>query len=263
LALNYSVVDKDRTRVADNGVLSDSVSSFGETGKQLESLPSREPSRSLAKSLDVPAAAPAPAFAAAPAKVASPEPTGASETRARAGELAANKVQEKMPQANLRFSQVDNRAQYRRNLNSPPLPKVLTNFAVQRNGSNVSVLDSDGSVYHGNIVVNVGSEASKSYQFFDTFKGGQQNGDMPADTFAFRVSGFNGKLREKIVFSGNVTNVIVVTNGLGSNVAQQNVSPSQNANAPRQQSVPQSLFLNGRVQVGRRTEFDIQAAPTK
>ncbi len=47
------------------------------------------------------------------------------------------------------FQQVDPQTRYRRNLNSPPAPKVLTAFEMQQNGQNLRIVDADGSVYDG------------------------------------------------------------------------------------------------------------------
>jgi hypothetical protein len=47
------------------------------------------------------------------------------------------------------FAQSDTRAKYRRNFNSPPVPPVLRSFQLEQNGSNVRVIDADGSVYEG------------------------------------------------------------------------------------------------------------------
>ena len=56
-------------------------------------------------------------------------------------------------QANrLDFVQQDSRAIYRRNLQSPPLPKVLTRFSVVVADGRVTVTDVDGSVYSGSMV---------------------------------------------------------------------------------------------------------------
>ena len=56
-------------------------------------------------------------------------------------------------QANrLDFVRQDSRAIYRRNLQSPPLPKVLTRFSVVVADGRVTVTDGDGSVYSGSMV---------------------------------------------------------------------------------------------------------------
>jgi hypothetical protein len=271
-------IDKDRSLVVQNGGTVtdsfnfnslDSTNSFGLLG-------SREPSPALAKSFDAPVSSPVPAAMPAPALTAQPgtpelaDRSRAAEKKVVAGEIIANNAGQQVPQANLRFLRIENRGQYRRNLNSPPLPKVLTNFAVQRNGSNVSVRDADGSLYNGNIILDAEAavlNGGKVSGYGGALPVLQNGNNMPEDTFAFRVSGYNGKLKQKIVFTGNVTNVVIVTNPIAVGYVQQNETraqnSSQNLNAPQQQSPQQNLLLNGRVQVGRNTEFEIQAAPTK
>ncbi|MFO1500374.1 MAG: hypothetical protein U1G07_18645, partial [Verrucomicrobiota bacterium] len=49
------------------------------------------------------------------------------------------------------FEQADPQQRYRRNLNSPPAPKLLTTFQMQRAGDNVRIVDADGSVYDGSV----------------------------------------------------------------------------------------------------------------
>lgn len=49
------------------------------------------------------------------------------------------------------FSQVDARAKYRRNYNSPSNPDVLNRFEAQFTGNNLRLIDADGSVYEGTI----------------------------------------------------------------------------------------------------------------
>jgi hypothetical protein len=218
-----------------------------------------------------PVAAPAATTASLAASSASPPQQ--NEPQVLAGELVVNKQVAQAAQSRMQFSQIDNRAQYRRNLNSPPLPKVLTNFNVERNGSNVLVRDADGSTYTGKIVALNGVEQSKAGQL-GMVNGGaigkniSQNGEGTAqDTFAFRVSGYNSRLRQKVVFTGSVTNSLVTTNAIVLNATQQSAAPSQNSqNANGQQALQQNaqnVLLNGRVQIGRGSEFDIEAAPTK
>jgi hypothetical protein len=166
----------------------------------------------------------------------------------------------KLPtQQNFRFAQINNRAQYRINLNSPPLPKVLTNFGLERVGTNIVVHDADGSVYSGKIITLNDSLAKRAPSQQQTFDG--PNG-IPEDTFSFRVTGYNKHLRQKIVFSGSLQNAIATTNALDNITTRQ--APAQNlAGNQQQQSPAQNLQLNGKVQVGRNSEFEIEAAPTK
>ncbi|MGZ4972342.1 MAG: hypothetical protein ACXWDN_06240, partial [Limisphaerales bacterium] len=167
----------------------------------------------------------------------------------------------------LKFSQIDNRSQYRLNLNSPPLPKVLTSFGLERTGSNVLVVDADGSTYSGNVLPAMGGYggqlgiAGGSAKSASTVINGEA---IPDDNFAFKVSGYNKKLRAKVIFSGSVINSM--QNGIvaGSAITQtQSGVQNQTSNKPQQSPArnAQNIQLNGRVQVGRSTEFQIQAAP--
>jgi hypothetical protein len=78
----------------------------------------------------------------------------------------------------LQFSRIDNHSAYRANRNSPPLPKVLTKFAVERDGNNLQFFDADGSIYSGSVVSNS----------------------------AVHVSGFNRRFNQKVSFTGAITN---------------------------------------------------------
>lgn len=168
-----------------------------------------------------------------------------------------NVAQQPELQQKIRFSQINNRAQYRENLNSPALPKVLTSFGLERTGSNVVVVDADGSKYLGNVVFSNSSGGSQQ-----TYGGNSQVlanggtsgvGAVPDDSFAFKVSGVNKRLRQKVVFSGSVTNAL--PNVLDLLNGQQQSLVNQSRNAP-------NVLLNGRVQVGKTSEFEIQAAPS-
>lgn len=283
LALSYGGIDKEWAKFSDNSLSITNSAQLNSSALLLDDLGRSQSIASHARSSSVSTheivkngsadSTSVPALNLPPPTVASAQPVAAPEARVLGGELAVNEVAKvnqmakQFRQTNLRFTQIDNRAQYRQNLNSPPLPKVLTNFAVQRNGTNVSVLDSDGSVYNGKVVVYLDKGAGmRDRSLVDALNRGDQNGEIPEDNFAFSVSGYNRKLREKVVFTGNVTNAFIVTNGQFQNSMVQSAAQAQNAqnvNAPQQQTSPQNLLLNGRVQIGRRTEFEIQAAPTK
>lgn len=168
----------------------------------------------------------------------------------------------------IEFSQVSNYGQYRVNLNSPPLPKVLTKFRFERTGTNVLIKDADGSVYAGKAFQNAVSQ-NHTQAFVGGGVANSANspalnaGDaIPDDNFAFRVSGYNNKLRQKIIFNGNVINA--AQNALSSNVVSlydQSGALQNQSNNTQQLLRAQNVLLNGRVQVGRNSEFNIQAAP--
>jgi hypothetical protein len=66
-------------------------------------------------------------------------------------QLAAGQVKAKEAVA-LRFVQSRPYAQYRRNINSPAQPEVLTAFDIRRDGSRIVVTDADGSLYVGEVL---------------------------------------------------------------------------------------------------------------
>ena len=206
--------------------------------------------------------APAPSTAATGAiAAAAPAPQATTRSLDKIESASLNRQVFVAPKKEqIQFSQLDNRTQYRINLNSPPLPKVLTKFGFERTGTNVVVKDSDGSIYAGNAFQNAVSQ-----NHVQSFGGGftrsanspaNSSGDpIPDDNFAFRVSGYNRKLRQKIIFTGNVVNAVQI-------VSTTNAFALQNQSSNAQEQLPaQNILLNGRVQVGRSSEFNIEAAP--
>ena len=70
------------------------------------------------------------------------------------------------------FVQQDSRALYRRNLQSPPLPKVLTRFTVRVDDGRVVLTDVDGSIYSGSVMAG-GATGGVRFQASGT-RGGQK-----------------------------------------------------------------------------------------
>ncbi len=92
-----------------------------------------------------------------------------------------------------RFVQQDLRAQYRQNILSPVQPKLLQSFELIRNGNRIRLLDSDGSIYEGEIL------ADARYAF-----GEKDGSDKIKETsaFAFRVAGTNQQLNRIVKVTG-------------------------------------------------------------
>lgn len=124
------------------------------------------------------------------------------------------------------LNRADARVRLRRNYNSPPAPKVLESFQIERRGNNVIVIDADGSVYEGTAQLQARvspqiSEASKDAQAKPfvaplTARAGpaansNQTPDPASQTateanFSFRAAGTNRSLNQKIIFTGNYRN---------------------------------------------------------
>jgi|GEM_PF-5678785 len=197
------------------------------------------------------------------------------------------------------FVQLDSRSQYRLNVLSPPLPKVLASFQFERSGQKIRILDGDGSVYEGEIVNPMATFAAKT----PGGSSGILEGKTPArtrgssegrkkseinkpisgganETISFRVSGMNKKLNQPIIFNGallagneTTLNGFTATNGLRTDspaalnrkkeihpaAAGGKISGKDEFNFDLAQP---STRINGRVQIGRKTEFEINAAQT-
>jgi hypothetical protein len=217
----------------------------------------------------------------------------AGETEGRVKQAAAEK------KGGQQFVQFDNRAQYRENVLSPPLPKVLTAFELARTGDKVRITDADGSVYDGVVL-----KPHESKTAFGKISGAEARADRKKgeastnENYAFRVSGLNRNLKQKVVFTGNVMEgpSLALDNAVALRVqvekasraaawgnaanqqSFQNNKSAQNQSLPSQASVQnnistqnQQTFQNqpsaqsfrcaGRVRVGNSSEFPIEAVP--
>lgn len=153
----------------------------------------------------------------------------------------------------LRFQQLKPRNAYRRNLNSPPPPEVLTAFELQRAGQDIRVLDADGSVYHGNVQSQSAATA-----------------DQP---FAFRAEGTNQTLNQRVVFTGEFNpagnsfgngsqNQSTVSAGQVNQIraAGQAVSASNQSQAgPASNNQMLQGRIQGRAAIGQSSELKIEA----
>lgn len=91
---------------------------------------------------------------------------------------------------NLYFQQVEPERRYRRNLNSPPTPKVLPTFEVQQIGTNVRIVDWDKSVYEGTLLAAPAETTPTAQQAYQNFQ--------------FKAAGTNVTLNQLVVFTGNL-----------------------------------------------------------
>ncbi len=174
------------------------------------------------------------------------------------------------------FVQAPGRAMLRKNYQSPPSPAVLENFQLQQNGAELKFIDSDGSVYLGNLVnseaqlenisraLAAKDAASTRSQLDAPARSGRASGfggAVPTNASApryFRVIGTNRTLNQPVVFDGTIENVpqIMVTGG-------KLEAAKAEALKKQAQEMPQQLQIQGRVQVGDRQELIINAVPVK
>jgi hypothetical protein len=88
---------------------------------------------------------------------------------------------------------------------------VLNTFQIEQNGTQIRVVDADGSAYTGQIEQNAPSESrerlkqSLSYAASSSTDAARRDKDAETNNveFFFRASGYNGSLKKKLVFEGN------------------------------------------------------------
>lgn len=186
-----------------------------------------------------------------------------------------------------RFQQLDDRAQYRQNFNSPPVPQVLQQFAFERIGDRVRIVDGDGSAYEGSVLPELAEAATRMKRLAagddqrdrkDQLLRKAQPGD-PVESYRFVASGLNRKLNQSVEFRGQWQPSVAPPAGaapgafaadsVSSRLAMQTAVKQAKASAitytaPAGPAPTQRLpsgRISGRAVVGGKNEFDINAVP--
>ncbi|PAW80720.1 MAG: hypothetical protein B9S33_17960 [Pedosphaera sp. Tous-C6FEB] len=112
-----------------------------------------------------------------------------------------------MPMVQKRFQQLDDRSGYRQNFNSPPIPPVLQDFAFERIGDRVRIVDGDGSTYEGTVLPEAVEEAQKKAQAEDGRELKERakapvSGGTQVEAYRFVARGLNRKLNQSVEFRG-------------------------------------------------------------
>ncbi len=134
------------------------------------------------------------------------------------------------------FVRQDLRASYRQNLLSPAQPKILETFELAQAGNKIQLIDSDGSVYEGEIV-----DASA-----DVSSGSELKRKEPS-RFGFRVSGKNLHLNQTVTFSGRLEETTKASTKDRSKISEEFKTGQTNRT------------LHGKISIGGTNEFEIQA----
>lgn len=192
-----------------------------------------------------------------------------------------------------RFQQLDNRSNYRQNFNSPPMPQVMQDFAFERIGDRVRIVDADGSTYDGTVMPVPTEEArKKGVSQLDAAKERKDTPDpsgQSADgqsSYRFIANGVNRKLNQSVEFRGEwlpaapdqsqsampaLQQTSFGTARLEAQAADKkektsltNALSDNATNAyflmQQQKALPQGR-ISGRAVVGGKNEFDINAVP--
>lgn len=152
--------------------------------------------------------------------------------------------------------------------------QVLASFRVEQNGSQLRVVDSDGSTYIGFIelppidrsaaTAETRKEAvtpATGRQFAVTQAADEAQRGLPLNqAFHFRVTGTNRTLQQPVVFAGNIlmpTNVI----SLQQTSPAAGVAGGQSVQVQRLLPMPANSKISGRLQLGKNPEMQINAVP--
>ena len=185
----------------------------------------------------------------------------------------------------LSFAQEDSRARFRQNLNSPPVPNVLTTFQIERVGNAIRIIDADGSTYAGQIIpanpsVSLLDADDESVQLPDAAKKESREnslkknlaprttpalagsaGKTQAAGFSFQAVGTNQTLNQSVEFFGTL-----VLDADELPIAKAKTAAPVPASGPQTNVVlNQAEFPRGRIQgqavVGGKNRFEINAVP--
>ncbi|NBV24225.1 MAG: hypothetical protein EBS05_20195 [Proteobacteria bacterium] len=142
----------------------------------------------------------------APAPTAAPMPVTAAAPQAKF--LGDTNAAAPVSQS-LRFQQLDQRAGYRQNFNSPPPLQVMQDFAFERTGDRVRIVDADGSTYEGTVTSaptdGLSEQAPSQAKDASARKdvSGQKGQSLdPQAAYHFYARGVNRKLNQAVEFRG-------------------------------------------------------------
>jgi hypothetical protein len=227
-------------------------------------------------------------------------PTSASAAKAKpSSELRRDKTavalampepsitQSQTENARQRFSNVDVRDRYRRNFNSPAGLPVLNSFELEQNGSQVRILDADGSVYEGRITPALAPQgqagnrqtvsappaaarAQTARLVADPNAGLAQSSDNDASAafYNFRAVGTNRTLNQRVVFSGNYQGTANAPSQAANNLASQTAFSAANNQAAagtqmqsnqRRSQIGGGAQIQGQAFIGTNNQVEINA----
>lgn len=199
-----------------------------------------------------------------------------------------------------RFLQEDSRVRYRQNFNSPPVPQIMQDFAFERTGDRVRIVDADGSTYEGSVTLAPESGArGKLAQSLDEAKARKDAAGQPAQAagtpaadaqtaYRFYAAGLNRKLNQSVEFRGEwlpaapaqsaTETPALQATSLGAvrleaqaaekkeksaltNALADSPAPARAYFFLQQQKESSPGRITGRAIVGGKNEFDIKAVP--
>jgi len=196
------------------------------------------------------------------------------------------------------FKQLDTRSLYRQNFNSPPVPPVMQDFAFERSGDRVRIVDADGSTYEGNVLpIVVGETLAKPNASVGDVeqeikaRAGQSAriGSAPAAdaqiAYRFIATGLNRKLNQSVEFHGEWQPGAPIEQTSALRAVRLEAAQLESKEVEKRKLVPTNALsvaparaggyslplqpkqqgqtdrISGRAVVGGRNEFEINAVP--
>jgi hypothetical protein len=170
---------------------------------------------------------------------------------------------------------------FKNNSVSAQTTPVLQSFQVQQNGGAISVVDQDGSIYHGSLQL---ANATAGYEPVPTVSAAAPaappqsrtqaaqlagNQQQAAQNYFFRVAGMNRTLKQNVVFTGNVLanssapQTAQTSNsfgGFGGGGGAENQLQQAAANASQQSPLSNSRIV-GTAVIASTNQIEINAVP--
>jgi hypothetical protein len=125
---------------------------------------------------------------------------------------------------------------------------VLTTFQIEQNGTQIRIVDADGSAYTGRIEPIAQKDSpvrSKQQQNFAPTASAESEATRRGDDgqannveFSFHASGYNGSLKKRLVFEGNY---------IASAPPQEKETAKKTGAAPSQEQVPARIVGTARI----------------
>ena len=163
---------------------------------------------------------------------------------------------------------------------APPAHAVLASFQLEQTGSQLRIVDGDGSVYSGYVQpagsgkrersakagapAVAGAARAPAVAFKQETASSLDSDLLPSQGYSFRVAGTNRSLNQKVVFTGNL---LTATNLVSLVPAATNLSPGdvleRNQAVPVQHGLVPLLNsrISGKVVIGSRKAVEINALP--
>ena len=219
-------------------------------------------------------------LAAAPASSAAPSSAGARDGLIVA--FANGTKKERGLENSQRFVQVQpvRKAKTAFSEKASPVKPVLVSFAMEHNGQEVRIVDSDGSVYSGYAQTGettppLRSATTERKPTTRALRGAELPQQSPVtlgtslavgQSFFFRVIGTNRSLNEKVVFTGNV--IALTSSNLSASMTHSASGTAEKSGLqvpPAEQTpgVLQNARITGKALVGDRKEIEINAVTEK